>query len=233
MQNDNLNNNIVTLVGRIESRPEFSHRVFSEGFYVFNIAAARLSDNEDILPVTISDRLIDKALLEKGDYVRITGQLRSYNYYAEKHSRLMLTVFARELELLDIDSALGQNPNEIVLNGFICKAPIYRKTPFGREIADLLVAVNRAYNKSDYIPCIVWGRNARFAGGLSVGANIKLCGRIQSRIYQKKTESGSEERVAYEVSVARIELIEKSEDKGLEVDFEINSVKRADDIIEN
>lgn len=207
-----IENNVVNIIGTIVKECEFSHEVYGEGFYIFHISVDRLSDNEDILPVTISERLIDTNSLKLGTVVDIIGQLRSYNNYSEKRNRLVLTVFAREIEILDKLSE--KNPNQICLNGFICKNPVYRKTPFGREISDILLAVNRAYNKSDYIPCIAWGRNARFTTNLKIGDNIKLWGRIQSRKYQKKNGEDIEERTAYEVSVSKIEIINNNETEG-------------------
>ena len=202
-----LENNSVSIVGKIVEECEFSHEVYGEGFYVFKISSERLSDNEDILPITISERLIDKEKLTIGTIVDINGQLRSYNNYSDKKNKLVLTIFARDIQILD---NLGEkNPNQIILNGFICKPPIYRKTPFGREIADLLIAVNRAYNKSDYIPCIAWGRNARYTVNLKVGDNIKIWGRIQSRNYQKRIGEKVEDKVAYEVSISKIEIVKE------------------------
>lgn len=210
MQFDGLpENNTVVITGKIVEGCVFSHEVYGEGFYTFRIESERLSDKADILPVTISERLIDRNLLLVGEKVDIVGQLRSYNNYSSKKNRLVLTVFAREIRLMDADEE--KNENQIILNGFICKAPVYRKTPFGREISDILVAVNRAYNKSDYIPCIAWGRNARYMANLEVGANVKVWGRVQSRMYQKRVGEEVEERVAYEVSVSKIELPEKVE----------------------
>lgn len=214
-------NNNVSLTGVIVEECKFSHEVYGEGFYIFNIEVSRLSDNADILPITVSERLIDKDLLEIGTHVAIKGQLRSYNNYTERKNRLVLTVFARDIEILE--EKIQQNPNEIFLNGFICKPPVYRTTPFGREISDILVAVNRAYNKSDYIPCIAWGRNARFAGNLKVGDNILLWGRVQSRKYQKKTEDNVEEKVAYEVSISKIELNKNDGDVEEELDNKATS----------
>lgn len=209
-------NNVVNIIGKIVTECRFSHDVYGEGFYIFEVTAERLSNNEDVLPITVSERLLDKELLKEGKTVSIKGQLRSYNNYSEKKNRLVLTIFAREIEFLD-EMPEG-NPNQIFLNGFICKPPIYRKTPFGREIADILVAVNRAYNKSDYIPSIAWGRNARFAGKLNVGDNIKIWGRVQSRKYQKKTEDSIEEKVAYEVSISKLDnhIEEEKDDVQLE-----------------
>jgi primosomal replication protein N len=200
-------NNSASIVGKIVSGFTFSHEVYGEGFFNFNAEVLRLSETSDVLPITISERLLDGNRYEEGSVVHITGQIRSYNNYVEidRKNKLILTVFARDIEIVDSD--LNLNPNEIILNGFICKSPVYRTTPFGREIADLLLAVNRSYNKSDYIPCIAWGRNARFAGRLKVGDNIRIYGRMQSRAYQKKKDDGQIlEKTAYEVSISKIDL---------------------------
>lgn len=205
---ENINNHI-GIAGRVHSDFEFSHEVYGEGFYHFEVEVYRLSDVSDILPVTISERIVDMANLQIGSWVYIAGQIRSYNNYveADKRNRLILTLFARDIEVLaDAEEADDLNPNDVFLNGYICKPPIYRTTPFGREIADILLAVNRSYNKSDYIPCIAWGRNARFAGKLTVGSNIRVWGRMQSRAYQKRYENGDViEKTAYEVSVSKVE----------------------------
>ncbi len=207
---DNINeNNRIKISGRIESDCVFSHKIYGEGFYNFNIAVKRLSGSEDIIPVTVSERLFDKDDILIGRNIKIDGQVRSYNNCSGLKNKLVISVFARELFYDDISNE--NNDNVIEINGFICREPIYRVTPMGREITDLLVAVNRAYNKSDYIPCIVWGRNARFAGRLMVGDNIKITGRIQSRKYQKKTAEGIEEKTAYEISVSRIEKITQAD----------------------
>ena len=199
-------NNIATISGKVVSGLTLSHEVYGEGFYKFYIEVERLSETADILPVIISERLIDVNALTEGTEISISGQVRSYNSFVleNKRNKLILSIFVRDIELNDIRS---RYPNEIMLNGYICKTPILRTTPFGREICDILLAVNRSYNKSDYIPIILWGRNARFASGLSVGDNIKIWGRMQSRNYQKKYENGEiEEKVAYEVSVSKIEI---------------------------
>ena len=205
---ENINNHI-GVAGRIYSDFEFSHEVYGEGFYRFEVEIFRLSDASDILPVTISERIIDMDNVQVGTWVYITGQIRSYNNYVEedRRNKLILTVFARDIEVLEGETEQSDvNPNDVFLNGFICKPPIYRTTPFGREIADILLAVNRSYNKSDYIPCIAWGRNARYAGKLEVGSNIRIWGRMQSRSYQKRYESGEiSEKTAYEVSISKIE----------------------------
>lgn len=204
-------NNMVTVTGVVTEEAQYSHTVYGEGFYTFCVASERLSNYADILPVMVSERLLALAEneLHKGSKICITGQLRSYNHFNGKKNRLVLTIFARELSFQKDDVIAPCN--EIFLNGYICKKPIYRKTPFGREISDILIAVNRAYHKSDYIPCIVWGRNARYVGEASVGTPISLKGRIQSRTYQKKAGDKMEERVAYEVSVSQMELTEMKE----------------------
>lgn len=197
-------NNVVTLSGKVAGNPVYSHEVFGEKFYEVALAVNRLSGMADILPVSVSEHLLD-ADLSEGSLVTIKGQFRSYNKMVGERNKLMLTVFARDVLPYD-ESA---NPNMLELVGYICKPPIYRTTPFNREICDLLIAVNRQYNKSDYIPCIVWGRNARFAGGLSVGKRISVVGRAQSRNYQKKLEDDTVvTRTAYEVSVSKITVLD-------------------------
>lgn len=200
-----IKNNVAEIFGKISSGFEFSHEVYGEGFYSFTVAVERLSDTTDEIRVLVSERLLDPKADLIGKYVDVTGQFRSYNRHEEGRSRLILSVFAREIQVYD--EAISKNPNVIFLDGFICKPPIYRTTPFGREITDLLIAVNRPYNKSDYIPAISWGRNARYAEKLEVGTRIRIWGRIQSRVYQKKvSESEVIEKRAYEVSVSKMEL---------------------------
>ncbi len=201
-----IENNMVTISGKVVSNVEFSHEVYGEGFYYFMLDVPRLSDSNDRIPVTISERLASKDKLEIGTVIEVEGQFRSYNSYNNEGNRLLLTVFARDITFLEDEKKI-KNPNQIYLNGYICKKPIYRTTPFGREITDILLAVNRPYNKSDYIPCIAWGRNARFSENRTVGDNIKVWGRIQSRTYQKKLESGDIlSKVAYEVSISKMEI---------------------------
>ena len=168
----------------------------------------RLSNSKDRIPLMISERLIDVSKDYTGEFIMVNGQFRSYNRHEEKKNRLVLSVFVRELEFMD-EEVENSKTNQIFLDGYICKAPVYRKTPLGREIADLLMAVYRPYGKSDYIPCICWGRNARFAGKFEVGTHIHLWGRIQSRTYQKRLEDDVvEKRTAYEISVNKIECVE-------------------------
>lgn len=209
-----VDNNVVTISGKVVSNVEFSHEVYGEGFYNFFLDVPRLSESFDKIPVTVSERLIAKQKLEIGKIIEVEGQFRSYNSYNNEGNRLLLTVFAREIVFLE-DEKMIKNPNQIFLNGFICKKPVYRMTPFGREITDILLAVNRSYNKSDYIPCISWGRNARYSDNLRIGENIKVWGRIQSREYQKKLESGDIlTKVAFEVSVSKMEICRLSEEAG-------------------
>ena len=205
-----LDNNQIKLVGTIVSDKRFSHEVYGEGFYSFDLEVPRLSDTSDIIPVMVSERLLTEFDFHIGQKVVIDGQYRSYNNMENDKNKLVLTCFVKEMRL-QVEEDANANTNEIILNGFICKKPIYRTTPFGREIADVLLAVNRAYNKSDYIPCIAWGRNARFCQSLEVGQSVKVFGRIQSRQYEKKLDDGTSEiRRAYEVSVSKMEL-EKNE----------------------
>jgi single-stranded DNA-binding protein len=202
-----ISNNVVTVSGVVKDNPVFSHEMFGEDFYNVNLIVPRLSDVSDELPITISERLMVGINIEKGTQLLIEGQLRSYNKFIDGSNKLILTVFARNVSLSDEEL---KNPNQIFLDGYICKKPIYRTTPFGREITDMLIAVNRPYNKSDYIPCIAWGRNARYSEKLQVGDRIKIWGRIQSREYQKKiSEEEIITRVAYEVSISKMEVVNK------------------------
>lgn len=201
MSYEQMQNNQVYLSGQIASAPEFSHEIMGEKFYDTTVSVERLSGQSDVIPITVSDRLMEGQNFEIGNLIGLIGQFRSYNKVVDGKSKLVLRVFVRELCECDENA-----PNVIELEGYVCKQPVYRTTPFKREIADLLIAVNRAYNKSDYIPAIAWGRNARYASTFDVGDKIHLVGRIQSRIYQKSLDDGTiEERIAYEVSITRFE----------------------------
>lgn len=203
-----IENNQVAIMGRIASQFTFSHQVFGEGFYLVDVQVRRLSDSEDCIPIMVSERLVDVKQDYEGEYIQINGQFRSYNRHEEKKNRLVLSVFAREIIFVEEDDE-AMKSNQIFLDGYICKPPVYRKTPLGREIADLLIAVNRPYGKSDYIPCICWGRNARYASAFQVGGHVLVWGRIQSREYMKKiTEEDTERRIAYEVSVSKLEYVD-------------------------
>ena len=203
-----IENNQVSIMGKIASDFTFSNQVFGEGFYTLELVVKRLSDSEDRIPLMVSERLIDVTQNYEGEYIQVQGQFRSYNRHEEKKNRLVLSVFVRELSFVDeIDDSMITN--QIFLDGYICKPPVYRKTPLGREIADLLLAVNRPYGKSDYIPCICWGRNARYASAFEVGGHVLIWGRIQSRDYMKKvSETESEKRTAYEISVSKLEYMD-------------------------
>lgn len=202
-----IENNQVTIMGEIVSGFTYSHEIFGEGFYMVDVKVQRLSDSFDVIPMMVSERLIDVSADYRGYHVEVSGQFRSYNRHEERKNRLVLSVFAREIVFVE-EIEESAKTNQIFLDGYICKAPIYRKTPLGREIADLLLAVNRPYGKSDYIPCICWGRNARFASSFEVGERCSVWGRIQSREYMKKIdEDQAEKRVAYEVSVSKLELV--------------------------
>lgn len=215
METNFADNNHITLVGKITDEKKFSHEIYGEKFYTFDLSVPRLSGNADIIPVTISERLFKDEDLVIDKKVKITGQFRSYNSYENERNRLILTVFAKDIEFLpnqeeEIVASKDLISNEVVLTGYICKQPIYRQTPFGREIADILLAVNRAYNKSDYIPCITWGRNARYCSKMPVGTEVKVIGRVQSRAYEKKHDDGTvEQKVAYEVSISNLEVIDE------------------------
>lgn len=207
MENNNIDNNQVTILGNIASKFIFNHEVFGEGFYRVGVIIPRLSGVCDTIPVTVSERLINVKEDFVGRKVLIRGQFRSYNKHEESKNRLDLSVFAREIMLDFSDEETGGNDdiNEVYILGHICKTPIYRKTPLGREIADLLLAVNRSYGKSDYIPCICWSRNATYVANLPVGTKCDIKGRIQSRQYVKHSENGEPEyRTAYEISVQTV-----------------------------
>lgn len=223
MDTNYLENNYLTLVGEVTGEKRFSHEIYGESFYVFDLSIARLSGNADIIPITVSERIITDEMLKAGKKILVKGQFRSYNSYENEKNRLILTVFAKDVieisgeeEIKPEDELKSKEDltNQVVLIGYVCKKPIYRQTPFGREIADLLLAVNRAYNKSDYIPSIAWGRNARFCQNLEVGTQVKILGRVQSRTYEKKYEDGTvQTRVAYEVSIGSLEIINEENDQ--------------------
>ena len=242
MDTNYLENNYLTLVGKVTGEKEFSHEIYGEKFYRFSLSIARLSGNADIIPITISERLITDETLTEGKKLLIKGQFRSYNSFENERNKLILTVFAKDVQELpeneeqevEVEGEDGEiakkeeMTNEVVLIGFVCKKPIYRQTPFGREIADLLLAVNRAYNKSDYIPTIAWGRNARFCQNIEVGAQVKIIGRVQSRQYEKKHEDGTvEAKTAYEVSVCSLELLNEEGNEKAESENQENENQEA------
>jgi len=212
MNREKNENNQVTLIGEIASNFEFSHECYGEGFYTAMLSSERTSGQKDIIPIMVSERLVDVKADWIGRFVIVNGQFRSYNKHDEERNHLILSVFVRgfkETEFEHEEPGSGNDENDISLDGYICKSPTYRKTPFGREITDILLAVNRSYGKSDYIPCIAWGRNAVYASGLEVGTRLRIEGRIQSREYQKRiSDDEYETRIAYEVSVSKMEAEE-------------------------
>lgn len=209
-------NNKVTLTGEIVSNFEFSHECYGEGFYTAMLSSERTSGQKDIIPIMVSERLVDVKVEWEGRFVEVSGQFHSYNKNEGERNHLILSVFAREFEEMEFEHeepGRGNDENHIFIDGFICKPPVYRKTPLGREIADILLAVNRKYGKSDYVPMICWGRNAVYASGLEIGTRLRIDGRIQSREYEKKiSETDSETRTAYEVSISKMETAEETEE---------------------
>ena len=216
MNETRIENNKVTLSGEIVSNFEFSHERYGEGFYTAMLASERLSGKKDIIPIMVSERLVDVKADWMGRFARVSGQFRSYNKHEREKNHLILSVFVREFEEIEFEHeepGSGNDENRVSLDGYICKEPVYRKTLLGREITDILLAVNRSYGKSDYIPCIAWGRNARFASGLGVGTRLQIEGRIQSREFQKRiSDDEYETRVAYEVSISKMIVVEKTEE---------------------
>ena len=217
-----LENNHLVLVGKVTSDKRYSHEIYGEKFYIFDLEVPRLSQAVDVIPITVSERLLTSLNLEIGKKLSVKGQFRSYNSYQNEKNKLILTVFAKDIIEVEEKEEEEENndvvTNEVTLSGYVCKKPIYRQTPFDREISDLLIAVNRAYNKSDYIPCIAWGRNARFCQNMEVGTELKIVGRVQSRKYEKKFEDGtSETRVAYEVSISSMEIVDKDKNENEDV----------------
>lgn len=205
-----LGNNQVNIYGEVVSDFTFSHEVYGEGFFIVYLSVKRLSQVYDRIPLMVSERLIDVDKDYRGMFMEASGQFRSYNRHEENHNRLVLSVFVRDVHIDETEQEV-EKPNYIFLDGYLCKPPVYRKTPLGREIADLLMAVNRPYGKSDYIPCICWGRNARYADSFDVGEHVQLWGRIQSREYQKQIgDDEYETRVAYEISVSKLDRVEES-----------------------
>ena len=205
-----MTHNEAVAVGKVVSEPQFSHTHFQEDFYILELEIPRLSENSDVINIMVSDKLYDLDTIVPGDCFKIYGQFRSYNNYSGMGNKLVLVLFAKEMELCD-ESVFFEDdikPNSLFLSGYICKEPVYRTTPFGREITDLLIAVNRAYGKSDYIPCIAWGRNAKYSSKLKVGDHIEIWGRMQSREYQKKLENDEiVTKKAFEISISRINVI--------------------------
>lgn len=206
-------NNKISLVGEVISSPKLSHETHNEKFYTVKVDVKRLSGDIDTLEIIISEKLYDIEKIELGTRYYIEGEIRSYNYYVSETERrkLVINIFAKNLSIAEETDDECLNNFELI--GHICKKPIYRKTPFDREISDILLAVNRLYGKSDYLPCIAWGRNAKFASTLEIGDKIKITGRMQSRQYTKKINDNEEEKkIAYEMSIITLEKKESEEE---------------------
>ena len=211
MENYN-SNNVVKLGGNIVNAPVFSHEIYDEKFYKLYIEVKRLSKICDTLPIIVSEKIIDIDKLNVGLTVLVKGQFRSYNELKNEKTKLVLSIFVKEIEVKEKEEI--EMLNEITLEGFLCKKPIYRKTPLGREISDVIIAVNRTYKKSDYIPCILWGRNAKYSENMEVGEKVKLVGRIQSRNYEKKLPDETvEQKVAYEISAIAFSKVKEENEE--------------------
>ena len=210
MEEKGLETNSAILIGVVLSTPVISHKSYGETFYNFSMGIDRKSNYRDVIQIIVSERLVWNQEFNPGDYVEVLGQIRTYNEEQDGRNKLNVVVFAREFKLYD--DIKVEHENKITLEGFICKKPIGRISPLGREICDIMLAVNRMYNKSDYIPCIAWGRNAGYASNLSVGTKISITGRIQSREYRKRDFDGNiTVKIAYEVSILKLEsLLEES-----------------------
>lgn len=215
--NNDYNSNYGQLFGKIVSQPVQTHEAYNEKFYEVMLEVKRLSTNCDQIPVSFGERML-KSLddIAEGKEIAVNGEFRSFNKLVDNKSKLILYFFAKNFIDNNEKSSMGiEDSNKLFLKGFICKPPVFRETPFGRQICDILLAVNRpVYNRSDYIPCLAWGRNAFFAKQWSVGTSIEVEGRIQSRPYKKATERGEEEHVAYEVSCKSIAVIENAGGEG-------------------
>ncbi len=194
--------NKVYLYGMVVSNPTPCDDYYGSDYCNIQISVRRLSSIIDTIPVTLHRDLVEQYNVKLGDNLAILGEFRSYNKIENNRSRLMLSVFVHEIT----DEIDTTNPNIIELSGYICKLPVYRTTPFNREIADLLIACNRNSNRSDYLPAIAWGRNARFAKNIMVGEQVHILGRIQSREYQKRLDNGEmQTRTEYEISIKEID----------------------------
>ena len=195
--------NFITLRGTPLELPKFSHENHGRRFFRFLLEVPRLSGTTDILPVIAEENLINSIDPCGGEMITVTGQIRSHNSRTESVRRLLVFVFAATVCAED-----GPPINDCILEGPICKLPTYRRTPLGREICDVMLAVPRAFRRADYLPCILWGRTAQEISSCQVRDKIRICGRLQSRIYTKLTEDGPLERTAYEISALTADLIQ-------------------------
>ena len=196
--------NHITLRGSLVSLPQFSHENHGRRFFRFFLEVPRLSGAVDTLPVIAEEGVLNSTDLSDGEMLTVAGQVRSHNVRTDGRRHLLIFVFANAIVCED-----GEPLNDVVLEGPICREPTYRRTPLGREICDVMLAVPRAFKRADYLPCILWGRTALEASRCHTRDRIRICGRLQSRVYTKVTESGSEERTAYEISALTAEISEE------------------------
>ena len=195
--------NAVILRGELLALPQFSHENHRKRFYRFTLAVPRLSGTVDYLPIVAEERLLNAMDLSAGEMLRIEGQIRSHNLREKGTRKLLIFVFAAAITCED-----GEAVNDVLLTGPLCREPIYRRTPLGREICDVMLAVPRAFHRADYLPCILWGRTAHQIADCHVSDCIRICGRLQSRIYTKQTEDGPEQRTAYEISALTADILD-------------------------
>ncbi len=193
--------NVIMLRGTLGSRPEYSHENHGRRFYRFSLDVPRLSGAVDSLNVIAPQEVMERAELT-GGVIQVIGQIRSFNSRSETGRRLIISVYAEDITLCD-----DEPENSVELTGTICKQPVYRRTPLGREICDIMLAVNRSYHRSDYLPVILWGRTAKEIAQQPVGTVLSITGRLQSREYQKVLDSGIEKRVAYEISAMSADIV--------------------------
>lgn len=195
-------NNTITVRGILQALPCFSHENHGRKFYRFVLDVSRLSGAVDSLPVIAEESLIQDLDPFGGSLITVTGQIRSHNQKTDGRRHLMIFIFATTITAED-----GEHLNDVLLEGVICKEPIYRRTPLGRDICDIMLAVPRAFHRADYLPCILWGRTAQEVSACHIRDCIRIIGRLQSRIYTKVTDAGSEERTAYEISALTAEIL--------------------------
>ena len=195
--------NQILLRGELDTLPAFSHESHGRRFYSFTLAVERLSGTMDLLHCVAAEELVQALDPSGGEMVELIGQVRSFNNRSGAGRRLVISAYAEQLRTCDDEPA-----NEVILCGSICRQPIFRRTPLGREICDLMLAVNRPYRRADYLPCILWGHTAQHCANFPVGTTLQLTGRLQSRTYVKQLETGSEQRVAYEISAITAGAVE-------------------------
>ncbi len=199
---EHLTNNI-TIRGMMQGLPEFSHENHGKQFYRFLLEVPRLSKAVDLLPVIVDKSLLDTIDPSGGEMITVEGQVRSHNHRSDGVRHLLIFVFATSVTVED-----GDPVNDVIIEGPLCREPNFRRTPLGREICDVMLAVPRGFRRADYLPCILWGRTAQEVAACHTSDRIRICGRLQSRNYTKLTEEGAEERTAYEISALTADILE-------------------------